>query len=325
MRARLLTASMSGLVGGLKKPQILASPRTVDPLFRRIEEVHDEAAQPFGHILDAGTGGHSLKWLGTLPKDAVASVTAVTADASAGEGKGASDARAALDPARGDALVEGKWCVPGAAPPLTVARFDTVLCDYLVGSMDGFTPFLQDAFFDELRPLCAADALVHVVGLNPVYATTAPPPTDAAQQIVVDTARLRDACILLAAHRPYREFPPSWVIRHLERSGFEVVDPWKSYGVVWNRAGKESEIPNFKGSYLGRFPLVESLFSCAGVEACHRQEAARRRAAQAAPLRRRSRRRRGPRADRRARRQGQGGPRRQGRHLRLRLRHLRAS
>ena len=78
MRARLLTASMSGLVGGLKKPQILASPRTVDPLFRRIEEVHDEAAQPFGHILDAGTGGHSLKWLGTLPKDAVASVTAVT-------------------------------------------------------------------------------------------------------------------------------------------------------------------------------------------------------------------------------------------------------
>ena len=77
MRARLLTASMSGLVGGLKKPQILASPRTVDPLFRRIEEVHDEAAQPFGHILDAGTGGHSLKWLGTLPKDAVSSVTAV--------------------------------------------------------------------------------------------------------------------------------------------------------------------------------------------------------------------------------------------------------
>ena len=178
----------------------------------------------------------------TLPKDAVASVTAVTADASAGEGKGASDARAALDPARGDALVEGKWCVPGAAPPLTVARFDTVLCDYLVGSMDGFTPFLQDAFFDELRPLCAEDALVHVVGLNPVYATTAPPPTDAAQQIVVDTARLRDACILLAAHRPYREFPPSWVIRHLERSGFEVVDPWKSYGVVWKHATVKKQL-----------------------------------------------------------------------------------
>ena len=66
-------------------------------------------------------------------------MTAVTADASAGEGKGASDARAALDSARGDVLVEGKWCVPGAAPPLSVARFDTVLCDYLVGSMDGLS------------------------------------------------------------------------------------------------------------------------------------------------------------------------------------------
>ena len=27
---------------------------------------------------------------------------------------------------------------------------------------------------------------------------------------------------------------------------------------VGNRAGKESEIPNFKGSYLGRFPLVSA-------------------------------------------------------------------
>ena len=84
--------------------------------------------------------------------------------------------------------------------------------------------------------LRAPDALVHVVGLNPVYATTAPPPTDAAQQIVVDTARLRDACILLAAHRPYREFPATWIIRQLERSGFEVITPWKSYGVIWKHA-----------------------------------------------------------------------------------------
>jgi hypothetical protein len=29
---------------------------------------------------------------------------------------------------------------------------------------------------------------------------------------------------------------------------------------VVDRAGKESEIPNFKGSYLGRFPLVSADF-----------------------------------------------------------------
>ena len=31
-------------------------------------------------------------------------------------------------------------------------------------------------------------------------------------------------------------------------------------GLVAARAGKESEIPNFKGSYLGRFPLVSAGF-----------------------------------------------------------------
>ena len=30
--------------------------------------------------------------------------------------------------------------------------------------------------------------------------------------------------------------------------------------IVGNRAAKESEIPNFKGSYLGRFPLVSADF-----------------------------------------------------------------
>ena len=30
---------------------------------------------------------------------------------------------------------------------------------------------------------------------------------------------------------------------------------------VWDRAGKGCEIPNFKGSYLGRFPLVLADFS----------------------------------------------------------------
>ena len=239
---RFLAASMSGLVGK-KGPQILASPRTADPLFRRIEEVHDERGQPYGHILDAGTGGHSLKWLGTLPDAAVTSVTAVTADASAGEGKGAMDARAALQEARGDALVEGKWCVPGAAPPLKVAKFDTVLCDYLIGSMDGFTPFEQDSFFEELKPLCAPDALVHVVGLNPVYAQLgSAAKLDDKARVVVDTARLRDACILLAGHRPYREFPPTWIVRHLEKSGFAVLDPWKSYGVVWKHATVKKQL-----------------------------------------------------------------------------------
>ena len=50
---------------------VLAIPKTQDPLFRRIEEVHAAAGKQYGKILDAGTGGHSLKWLATLPGGAV--------------------------------------------------------------------------------------------------------------------------------------------------------------------------------------------------------------------------------------------------------------
>ena len=65
---RLLT-TMSAMEN--KGPSMLASPKTQDPLFRRIEDVHEDLRKPYGRILDAGTGGHSLKWLATLPTDAV--------------------------------------------------------------------------------------------------------------------------------------------------------------------------------------------------------------------------------------------------------------
>ena len=97
--------------------------------------------------------------------------------------------------------------------------------------MDGFTPFMQDTILSELKARCAPGALLHVVGLTPIYAQLGAAQyknLKEAEKVVVDTARLRDACILLAAHRPYREFPASWIIRQLERSGFEVLTPWKS-------------------------------------------------------------------------------------------------
>ena len=229
---RLLTT-----MSAIEKPtSMLASPKTTDPLFRRIEDVHNDLNKPYGRVLDAGTGGHSLKWLATLPDDAVDCITAVTADATSGEGKGASDKKQLLKTQRGDALVEGSWC-SNRAP--AGANYDTVLCDYLIGSMDGFTPFMQDTVLGELKARCAPGALLHVVGLTPIYAqlgSEAYKKLGAGEKIVVDTARLRDACILLAAHRPYREFPAAWIMRQLERSGFEVLTPWKSYGVVWKHA-----------------------------------------------------------------------------------------
>jgi hypothetical protein len=42
--------------------------------------------------------------------------------------------------------------------------------------------------------------------------------------LIVDITRLRDACILLAGHRCYREHPRSWVERELAAHGFKVLE-----------------------------------------------------------------------------------------------------
>ena len=39
----------------------------------------------------------------------------------------------------------------------------------------------------------------------------------------MDVTRLRDACILLAGHRCYREYPMDWIQRQLEANGFRIL------------------------------------------------------------------------------------------------------
>jgi hypothetical protein len=48
--------------------------------------------------------------------------------------------------------------------------------------------------------------------------------TDPAGKLIVEIGRLRDACLLLAGERPYREYPMDWVLRHLRQSGYRCVD-----------------------------------------------------------------------------------------------------
>ena len=232
----------------------LVSPATKDPLFRAIEETHSRLKKKYGVILDAGTGGHSLKWLATLPS--VDKIVAVSADLSAGEGKGAKDLRSRLDTKRGDALLQGSWCADQEVVPNESC--DTILCDYLIGSMDGFTPYKQDQLFDELKTKLKPGGLIHVVGLAPVYtllSTHGYHELDPPQKLVVDVARTRDACILLAGHRTYREYPLTWIDRQLKRSGFEPVNgitpssssssdqiPAKKFGVLWKHATLKTQL-----------------------------------------------------------------------------------
>jgi len=168
----------------------------VDALFEWIGRVNGPA---WGDVLDAGTGAHSLGWLATLP---ARSLTAVTVEAW----------RLPELPtvAPGARIVEGQWTDPAL---LAGERFDEVLVDYVIGAIDGHAPYFQYDFLPRIRPLVRRR--LYLVGLEP-------PPRDGS--VLDEVCRVRDAAILLAGHRTYREYPQALVLRWLESAGFRVLD-----------------------------------------------------------------------------------------------------
>jgi hypothetical protein len=182
-----------------------------DALFDTIERWQGD--RPWGRVLDAGTGAHSLQWIRSLD---TTGWTAVTGDP-ARERNLRGELGAALRDT--DDIVTGNW-----SDELFLAeqRFDTVLADYLLGALDGFAPYHQDRLFGRLRR--HVRGRLYVVGLGP-YADGIVPGEGAdteAGRVILEIARLRDACILLAGHRCYREYPMDWVVRNLEQHGFLV-------------------------------------------------------------------------------------------------------
>jgi hypothetical protein len=182
---------------------------TTDRLFASVERL--QGTTPWGRVLDAGTGEHSLRWLSERPTEALAAVTASESMA-----RGLRE-KVPLRPQ--DRLIIGNWTDPTL---LVGETFDTVLADYLLGAVDGFAPYFQDQLFPRLRPLVRHR--LYAIGLAP-YPDVA---EDEGGALILELARLRDACILLAKHRCYREYPLDWTCRHLERAGFTVEDAWST-------------------------------------------------------------------------------------------------
>lgn len=178
-----------------------------DSLFSTIEHFHDN--QPWGSVLDAGTGNHSLEWLCGLPTERWVGITGDPHRRDRMQRDFSARARAQ------DQLIVGNWTDPGL---LAGEQFDVVLADYLLGAIDGFAPYFQDILFKRLRPHVRGK--LYVVGLAP-YPDHARTPGG---KTILEIARLRDACIMLAGHRCYREYPLSWVKRSLEGAGFEIVN-----------------------------------------------------------------------------------------------------
>lgn len=115
----------------------------------------------------------------------------------------------------GDRITCGNWTDPLF---LHGEVYDVVLADYLLGAVEGFAPYFQDRLFGRLRP--HVGQRLYLIGLEPYE----PFPDSRGGQLIQEIARLRDACILLAGDRCYREYPLEWVLCHLEVAGFVVED-----------------------------------------------------------------------------------------------------
>ncbi|MCE7874267.1 class I SAM-dependent methyltransferase [bacterium CPR1] len=195
-----------------------------DPLFAYLAEL--QGAEPWGHVLDAGTGWGSASWLLGLP---LASFTGVTGDATWAR-QLRTDFAPKLRPF--DRFLTGNWADPGL---LEGERFDTVVADYLLGALDRWAPYRQDDLFRRLHPLVGKR--LYVVGLEPYPE----PPSSEDEKLVLEIARLRDACHLLAGQRPHREYPLAWTLEALRRSGFEVRES-RLYPIVYARRFVEEEL-----------------------------------------------------------------------------------
>lgn len=188
-----------------------------DKLFAWIE--HLQADLDWGRVLDAGTGKRSLEWIAGLP---TTRWTAVTGDLTRAN-QLTSDMRPLMRQA--DRVISGNWTDPAL---LYGDGFDVVIADYLLGAISGFAPYFQDRLFRRLRP--HVEKRLYAVGLSP-YPEEAP---HAWGRIVLEIARLRDACILMAGHRTYQEYPVDWVTRSLESSGY-VVEEVRSFDICYGQ------------------------------------------------------------------------------------------
>lgn len=178
-----------------------------DEIFAAIEAL--QGARPWGRVLDAGTGAHSLAWIAGLPTGSFSALTLAESVAAPLREELGRRLRAQ------DRVLVGDWRDRAL---LAGETFDVVLADYLLGAVEGGAPFFQEALFTRLRPHVAAGGDLYAVGLEPY------PERGECDwgRCLLEIVRLRDAAITLCGERPFREHPQAWVVARLEASGFRI-------------------------------------------------------------------------------------------------------
>jgi hypothetical protein len=96
-----------------------------------------------------------------------------------------------------DRLLVGNWMDEKFCQ--TLGQYDTILADYLIGAVDGFSPYEQDTIIRKLTNHLLPNGRLYFIGMSPIPDEKNPP-----GNIISEIRRARDSCILLAGHRPYR-------------------------------------------------------------------------------------------------------------------------
>jgi len=232
-----------------------------DKLFGCIERDQATTGKSFGRFLDSGTGSHSLRWMASLMVGetniesplGIEEYTAITAD----EGMRRNVVKEAESLGIEDKgnIIIGNWQATGE-PEGELCHgemFDTILADYLVGAIDGFSPYYQDLIFPRLCKHLKPGGRMYVVGLNPI-----PDTSEGDSDIFCRVTKLRDACILLAGHRCYREYPVDWIERHMEKAGLKIVNS-SQFPIMYSHASilrqlnvARSKLPLFSSKTLAK-------------------------------------------------------------------------
>ncbi|CAJ1966046.1 unnamed protein product [Cylindrotheca closterium] len=193
-----------------------------DAIFGGIEE--QQGDKPFGNVLDAGTGRYSLRWLSTLSlgSKGMTQLTAITADDKMLQSITPLVKKLGIEDIT--SLVIGNWF--GEEEPIpfendqSLLLFDTIIADYLIGAMDGFSPYQQDLIIPKLAKYLKPGGRLYIVGMEPIPDSS----VNKDEDIICQVKRVRDACLLLAGQRPYREYPLEWVTRQVDRTpGIQLV------------------------------------------------------------------------------------------------------
>ncbi|RLN89994.1 hypothetical protein BBJ28_00002388 [Nothophytophthora sp. Chile5] len=248
------------------RPRVVAMAKTTtktktDDLFRWVEE-HEEAVErtqkPWGRVLDAGTGRHSLQWL--LRGDAASRITevvAVTGEQPLADQLTREFAPSETPHATPLRVHAGNWQDDAFLGNESV--FDVIIAG------TGFAPYFQDQISARLEKLLAPGGRLYLVGLQPLSesASAAASPSEADQaagRLIQEVARTRDACLLLGGRRCYREYPIDWTQRQLEKAGLLVTDSVRLAN-VYSRAAitRQLEVGRRHVPLFGDATLAESM------------------------------------------------------------------